>query len=223
MPRCIGIIMDGNRRWAKQKGLLSHEGHLEGVKTLHKITHAIFERDIQHLVVYAFSIENWQRSKEEVEALMNLFSKVLSENNLQELLKENVKLKVIGQIQDLPESLKEAIKRAESKNENAAYTLWIALSYGGRLEILEAARKSADKYGENLNESDFTKELWSYGMPDPDIVIRTGGEKRLSNFLLWQIAYSELFFTDTYWPDFDENELDDILMKYKERKRRFGK
>ncbi len=223
MPKNIGIIMDGNRRWAKERGLPSLVGHEKGADKLKELSKYVFEKDVENLVVYAFSTENWKRSKEEVDHLMKLPSRFLGKDQSRELLEDNVRVRVLGEKSMLSEDLQEKIKEAESINSEAKYTLWIALSYGSRLEILRAAQSAACKYGDSFDEEQLRSEFWSSNMPDPDIIIRSGGERRLSNFLLWQAAYSELFFTDTYWPDFSKSELDAILDEYAKRKRRFGK
>jgi len=215
--------MDGNRRWAKGKGMPAVSGHEKGARKLEEISRYIFDKGIENLVVYAFSTENWKRSEEEVSYLMNLLASFLSDKRLRKLLQEDVKIRVLGERSSLPESLQKKVSKAEKINPEAKYTLWIALSYGSRLEILRAAQSAARKYGNSFSEDEFRKEFWSSKMPDPDLVIRTGGEMRLSNFLLWQLAYSELFFTDSFWPDFSKEELDAILKEYTKRKRRFGK
>ena len=223
MINCVGIILDGNRRWAREKGLSTFEGHKKG---LHDalfpiVLHA--SDKVPHLVVYAFSTENWNRSEEEVTYLMDLF-KFFFKKYVNRLSGENIKIRVIGQRDRFSPEIQKLIQEAEEKTKNnTKMTFWIALSYGGRAEILEAVEKACTLGVHVKTEEDFKKLLWTAEMPDPDIVIRTGGEKRLSNFLLWSIAYSELFFLDKYWPDFTEQDFDDILKQYETRQRRRGR
>lgn len=220
-PECIGIILDGNRRWAKEKNLPTLEGHRKGLDMLVETTKWVRDRDAKHLVAYAFSTENWKRSEEEVSYLMNLILEGVKKE-LSKLSDENVRIRIVGQRERFSEEVQEAIQTAEDKSKNnTGITLWVCLSYGGRAEIINAAN-AATKEGE-IDEEMFEKHLWTAEMPDPDIVIRTGGEKRLSNFLMWQSVYSELFFIDTYWPDFSEEALDAILKEYGERERRHGR
>ncbi|MGB3922283.1 MAG: polyprenyl diphosphate synthase [Minisyncoccia bacterium] len=232
-PNCIGIILDGNRRWAKENNLPSLEGHRRGVEKLKEAALWVRDRGIRHLVVYAFSTENWNRSEEEVNYLLKLFRTVVDEF-FGELAKENIRVRFAGERarptergqsfgrEKFGKEIQDAMQRVEevSKN-NTALTLWACFSYGGRAEIVSAAN-SASKTGEVTEES-LNKNLWTSGMPDPDIIIRTGGEKRLSGFLTWQSIYSELFFVDEYWPDFSEKILDSVLSQYSSRTRRMGK
>ena len=221
ITKCVGIILDGNRRWAKERGLPTLEGHRRGFDNFINIAEYVQELGIKHLVVYAFSTENWNRKPEEVVYLMDLFREMLT-TKLDDLANKGVRVRIVGQKQRFEKDMQEMIERAEENTkENTGLTAWICLSYGGRAEIVEAAR-SAAKAGE-ITESTIAENLWTAGMPDPDIVIRPGGEKRLSNFLLWQVAYSELFFLDTYWPDFSKDDFDAILNEYDERERRRGK
>ena len=226
-PQCVGFIMDGNRRWAKGKNLPALEGHARGYDVLEKMIRVVHKEHIPHMVVYAFSTENWKRADDEVGYLMNLFSQALREFT-ETLIAEGKKinLRVIGQIERLPKGLQSEIVRTEEKNiPDPALTLWIATSYGGRAEIIQAVNRAiteAHKEVREVTEESFEKLLWTSGMPDPDLIIRTSGEKRLSNFLLWQSAYSELFFTETLWPDFGETEFKGILEEYATRQRRRG-
>lgn len=221
-PVCIGLILDGNRRWARDRGLSTLEGHRKGLETLVETTRLVRDRGIKHMVVYAFSTENWNRSEEEVSYLMSLIQEA-AQKRLTELTKEHVRVRFLGQRDRLSPAVQAAIKQVEEASaENDAIVLWICLSYGGRPEIVHAAR-ALQRSGEEVNEASFADHLWSAGMPDPDLVVRTGGEQRLSNFLLWQAAYAELFFIEPYWPDFSEAILDEILEAYGARDRRHGK
>ena len=223
VPQCVGFIMDGNRRWAEKHGVTSLEGHFAGYEALKNTVRAVYGRGIPHMVCYAFSTENWKRSDNEIAYLLNLIGQALRE--LPELLRaEGVSLvfRVIGERERFSHDLNEAINSAEEKDPaNPEITVWIALSYGGRAEILRAANKAIAE-GVPVTERTFANLLWTKGMPDPDIVIRTSGEKRISNFLLWQVAYSELFFVDTLWPDFGKMEFERILDEYETRDRRNG-
>lgn len=219
--QCIGIILDGNRRWAKEKGLPVLEGHRQGFETLKNATRATRERGIPHLVVYAFSSENWSRPAEEVAGLMNLIQEAALEGT-KDLVNEGVRLRFIGDLDRLDTGARTAVEHAERDSaNNTQLTLWICLSYGGRAEIVAAAQDASVHEG-LLTEELLLQHMWSSGMPDPDLIIRTGGQKRLSNFLLWQAAYSELFFLDMLWPDFSPQDLDQVLADYERRTRNFG-
>jgi len=223
---CVGIIMDGNRRWAKERGLNSYDGHSVGYEKLKDITSWAKDLQIKNVVVYAFSTENWKRSEVEVNYLMKIFKKLIFEE-LNFLKKENARIVFVGQIDRFSEDIQRGIKDIESETkENKGITLFIALSYGGRSEILNAVsgilNDSKNKEIE-ITEDNFARYLWTKDMPDPDLIIRTGGEMRLSNFLPWQSIYSELFFTKTYWPDFSKKEFNEIILDFKDRKQRFGK
>jgi len=221
-PTCIGIILDGNRRWAKKVGLPKLEGHRRGYERLIDCARWVRDRDIKHLAVFAFSIENWNREATEVAYLMDLLMK-MAKKTLLELAKEGVRIRFIGKLDMLSESARKTIAAVEKQSENnKRLTLWICLSYGARAEIAAAAKEVA-KSGEEITEESLRKHFWSRDMPDPDMIIRTGNEQRLSNFLLWQAAYSELFFIDTLWPDFSEAELDRVLEEYSHRERRMGR
>ena len=224
VPACVGIIMDGNRRWAKERGLPTFEGHRAGltnVKTI--IRHAIIDRGVDTVILYAFSTENWNRSKEEVEYLMSLFSWAF-EHEFAELNKDGIRLRFIGQIERLSENLQRIAREAEEKTaKNTRGTLAVAISYGGRPEILAAANRLLADKAATVDETSFRKAMWSADLPDPDLIIRTSGEQRLSNFLTWESVYSELFFTKTYWPAFSKDEFDSVLVEFAERERRHGK
>ena len=223
LPQCVGFIMDGNRRWAKAHGLTSFDGHSGGYVALKKIITAVHSARIPHMVCYAFSTENWKRTEEEVGYLMNLMHQAL--NELGEKMRKDprkINLRVIGERERLSESLQAEITNIELQNHpDPEFTLWVALSYGGRSEIVHAVNRAV-KEGKEVSEESFDSLLWTSGMPDPDLIIRTSGEERLSNFLLWQSAYSELFFTKTMWPEFGETEFQGILEDYAKRKRRRG-
>ena len=221
----IAIIMDGNRRWAKEKMLPSAVGHQKGVESLKKTMRLFDEFGIKYLTVYAYSTENWNRKKEEVEFLMTLLAKTLS-NELDEMHKENVKIKFLGNINELNENLIKIVKNAEKKTENnTGVNLNIAFNYGSRDEIKNALKAIINEgiKAEDITEETISQHLYSKDIPDPDLLIRTGGEKRISNYLLWQLAYSELYVTDAFWPDFDREELTKAILEFEKRNRRFGK
>lgn len=218
---CIGIILDGNRRWAKGKGLPVLAGHRQGFENLKSIARAVRDRGIPHLAVYAFSTENWSRPEDEVTGLMGLLKEAAYEGT-KDLAAEGVRLRFVGDPAPLDAGVRAAIEKAERESaQNRGFTLWICLSYGGRAEIVAAAEAAGAHEG-LLTEELISQHLWTAEMPDPDIVIRTGGQKRLSNFLLWQSAYSELFFLDMLWPDFTPSDLGTVLDEYGGRKRNFG-
>lgn len=222
----VGVIMDGNRRWARKRGLSTLEGHRRGYQKLKSLAGWCKKLGIRNVIVYAFSTENWNRAKEEVDYLMDLFRELVFKE-LEWLKKENVKIKFVGQIERLASDIQKGIKELERDTKDGIYTLYIAVSYGGRAEILHAVKSIAcEKTSEEIKtmkEDDLSRYLWTEGMPDPDIIIRTSGEKRLSNFLSWQSAYSELFFPKTCWPAFTEKEFTAIIKEYGERNRRKGK
>lgn len=221
----IAIIMDGNRRWAKEKFLPSAVGHQKGVESLKNTMRLFDDFGIKYLTVYAFSTENWNRKKEEVEFLMGLLAKTLS-NELDEMHKENVKIRFIGDVEKLNENLIEIVRNAQEKTkDNTGVNLNIAFNYGSRDEIVNAM-KAIVKEGisfEEITEETISKHLYTKDIPDPDLLIRTGGEKRISNYLLWQLAYSELYVTDAFWPDFDKEQLIEAVLEFEKRNRRFGK
>lgn len=225
----IAIIMDGNGRWAKKQGLPRSMGHKKGAEIVKEIAKAANERGIKFLTLYAFSTENWGRPKDEVETLMSLLRQYLK-SDLNELKKNNIRIRFIGERNMLDADIVQNMHKLERETkDNSGLCLCLAISYGARQEIVQAAQKLASliKNGD-LSESDvdiqnFSAMLYTHEMPDPDIVIRTSGEQRISNFLLWQAAYAELFFTNTLWPDFSAQELDNIIEQFKSRERRYGK
>lgn len=221
-PACIGIILDGNRRWAKAKDLHSLQGHRQGAETLKTVVRAAQELGIKHMAVYAFSTENWGRAREEVTYLMGLIKEGM-EKHFTELAQEGVRIRVVGDRARFGEDIRSVFDKVDADtSHNSKITLWLCLSYGSKAEIVDAARKVAAAGGEVTEES-LRAHMWSAEMPDPDIIIRTGGEQRLSNFLLWQGAYSELFFVDKLWPDFGKEDLEKVLAEYAVRERRYGK
>jgi len=225
VPYHLGIIIDGNRRWAQKRGLLSFEGHRRGLEKVKEIGKWCKKRGVKILTLFAFSTENWDRSKTEVNYLMKLLGQALAKKNIKEIDKEGIKIQVIGQREKLPSQLQETIKKAEEITQNNKEgILNIALSYGGRAEIVEAVKKIVKKNPlPEITEDLISRNLWTAGEPYPDLIIRTAGEQRLSNFLLWQAAYSELYFSEKYWPEFTEKDLDEALRNYTQRQRRFGK
>lgn len=225
----IAFIMDGNRRWAKKRGLPVVMGHKKGAEVLIDTAKAVKELGIKYMTVYAFSTENWQREKSEVDGLMNLLRNYL-DNSFKDLEKNNVKIIFIGEIDMLAADIVAKMAKIEEKTAaNDGLTLCVALSYGGRQEIVAAARKlvKLTQNGDlNLNDIDvdtFSSMLYTADIPDPDLLVRTSGEYRISNYLLWQLAYSEMYFTPTLWPDFSKTELEKIVEDYKKRERRYGK
>jgi len=226
IPEHLGIIIDGNRRWAKKRGLLSSEGHQRGLDKVKKIGEWCRKRGVKILTIYVFSVENWNRSKIEVIYLMKLFEKALSKENINDLFKKGIKIKVIGQKERLSKILQKRIKEAETLTKRCQKgILNLAMSYGGKTEILEAVKNIIKKEipANKITESLISQNLWTAGLPDPDLIIRTGGEQRLSNFLTWQSTYSELYFSKKYWPDFTAEDLDQIFLDYSQRQRRFGR
>lgn len=230
-PACIGIILDGNRRFAKAEGLPREKGHYAGYKKFREFLRWAKEAGIRYAIAYAFSTENWKRSRDEVDYLMDLFRHVFK-NEVEELRREGVRLRVIGDCFRLPVDIQVLARDAEARTyKNTEFHLALALSYGGRAEILAAAKILMSDWAElpdlwrGLTEADLGACLRTAraGFPDPDLIIRPGGEKRLSGFLLWQAAYSELFFSDTLWPDFTKEEFFAILAEYGGRKKNFGK
>lgn len=221
-PQCIGIILDGNRRWATERGLPKLEGHRRGADALIEITKTVRDAHIAHLAVFAFSTENWGREEQEVSYLMDLLREFFKKR-LDDLHQENVRVRFAGQVDRFSPELQEILRNAEQEtSKNTGITLWVCLSYGGRAEIVAAA-KAACAAEEEITEESLNKHMWTGEMPDPDIIIRTSGEQRLSGFLTWRGVYSELFFIDTKWPDFSKEILDQILAEYSSRQRRMGK
>jgi undecaprenyl diphosphate synthase len=228
LPRHVAVIMDGNRRWAKRKLLGGFQGHRAGVETVRVLLKLCRELGIAHLTIYAFSTENWQRSDEEVTFLMSLFEEVI-QRELNELIANGVRLRFIGDLEKLPATLRERMRDSEAQTaHNDAVTLNVAANYGGRRELVEAARQLAQRAisgelaPEAIDEQALAACLYTYGQPDPDLLIRTSGEARLSNFLLWQLAYTELYLTDVLWPEFRQPQFLDALLSYQSRERRFG-
>lgn len=220
--KCIGFIMDGNRRWAREQGLPTLEGHARGHEVFQEYVRLVRDAHIPHAVFYAFSTENWQREKTEVEYLMQLFEKVLR-TLLDQIEKEKVRVRIIGRRSDFTPELQALMNEVEEKSvEYTATTIWMALSYGGRAEIIEAVNQAVAK-GESVTEEGFEKLLSTADMPDPDIIVRPGGEHRLSNFVTWRSVYSELLFLDKHWPALTETDFEYILKEYESRERRKGK
>jgi undecaprenyl diphosphate synthase len=217
----LAIIMDGNRRWARVNNLKTIKGHLNGQKTLEKVLNWCKEADISILTLYAFSNENWQRPKEEVDFLMKAFYLAFS-RDIEKLNKNNIKVRVIGDLKNLPEKLQKVILKAMdlTKNNND-FILNLAINYSGRLEIVQAVNKALES-SRKIDEDSISQNLYTANLPDPDLIIRTSGEKRLSGFLLWQSAYSELVFVKNYWPDFSKIDFDLALEDFYQRQRRFG-
>ena len=228
MPQHIAIIMDGNRRWARAKGKPAGFGHKEGAKTLEKIVRYANKIGLKHITVYAFSTENWKRAEEEVKALMALLQSYLDDYS-KRADSENIKVKILGDITALAPKMQKSIKECmERTKNNTGVTFNIALNYGGRDEIVKAIKSISEKVKkdeikiEDINEELVSDNLYTKGQPDPDLVIRTSGEIRLSNFLPWQVVYSEFIFIEKNWPDFTEEDLDNAIIEYQKRTRKFG-
>lgn len=222
IPEHIAIIMDGNRRWAKGKGLPTKLGHKNGAESLRKIVEYSNEIGVKFLTVYAFSTENWKRSKEEVNDLMNLLREYL-EKIEQDIDGKNIKARIIGDVTRLDEDIQEKIKKLEEKTKDCtALTFQIALNYGGREEIVNAVNNIIKDKVNKVDEKIFENYLYTINAPDPDLIIRTAGEKRISGFLLWQCAYAEFVWTDVLWPDFKEKDLDLAINEFNKRVRKFG-
>ncbi|MFA6908801.1 MAG: polyprenyl diphosphate synthase [Patescibacteria group bacterium] len=225
VPKHIGFIMDGNRRWARTRNLPVIEGHRKGYETVDQVSTWCFERGIDMITLYAFSTENWQRSKQEVRDLFEFVKWVLT-MDMKRFNEKGARLMVIGQLKTLSQLLQHKIRRAmELTRKNKKGVITIALNYGGREEIMEAVRQMIRQKvkASDVNEETIAKNLYTKGMSDPDLIIRTGGVQRLSNFLTWQSTYSELYFAKVLWPDFSEKDLDNALEDYANRKRNFGK
>lgn len=228
LPTHVAIIMDGNGRWAKMKGLRRVQGHREGAESVRAIVETAGELGIKFLTLYAFSVENWNRPKAEVDTLMKYLLRFLKKE-IGELNKNNVRLQAIGQIYRLPENVQEQLRKTmEETSKNNGLTLTLALSYGGRTEIVEAVRHIGREIAEGkidpeeINDQVISRHLYTHGMPDPDLLIRTSGEMRVSNFLLWQISYAEFVITKTLWPEFRRAQFFDALEEYTSRHRRYG-
>ena len=229
IPKHIAIIMDGNGRWARERTLPRIAGHREGVNSVREVTRICGEIDVEFLTLYTFSKENWKRPKKEVSALMTLLLRTINKE-VKGLHKNNVKFNIIGDLEMLPPSTRKGLEEGISlTSQNTGLNLSLALNYGSRQEMLEATQTLAMQVKDGLisvgdiNEELFSKNLYTNGIPDPDLMIRTSGESRLSNFLLWQSAYTEIYMTSTYWPDFREKELLEAILDYQKRERRFGK
>ena len=228
LPQHIAIIMDGNGRWAKAQGKHRIFGHKNGVKAVREVTEGCAEIGVKHLTLYAFSTENWNRPKMEVSALMELLFMTIGKE-IKTLQKNNIRLNAIGHIHNLPESNRKALTEVmEATKNNTRMTLTLALSYGSREELSEAAKKIAIDYKagkialDDINQEKIAEHLYTANIPDPELMIRTSGEHRISNFLLWQLAYTELYFTEKFWPEFDKNDLYKAIYDYQQRERRFG-
>jgi undecaprenyl diphosphate synthase len=228
MPRHIAIIMDGNGRWAQKKGLHRYEGHRQGGKTAERISQCCVDFGIEVLTLYSFSMENWKRPKEEVDALMHLYAEYLVKMR-PSLMEDNVKLVHLGRIDPLPEVVKTAlVDTMKETSANTGMVFALALNYGGRAEIIDATKQIArlHKSGklklDEIDEQCMSEHLYTAGLPDPDLLIRTASELRVSNFLLWQISYSEFYVTETLWPDFEQSDLEKAIIAYSKRTRRFG-
>ncbi len=225
LPNHVAIIMDGNGRWAKQHGLLRLEGHQAGAENIRPIIKYLNQHHIKYVTLYGFSTENWNRPKDEVTGLLRLFEESINKY-VSELRENGIKLRHLGHLKELPQGLQLAINKAiELTKNNARMTLSFALNYGGRLEILDAVRQIIAEgiQIQNIDERLFKSYLYTAGLPDVDLLIRTGGEFRISNFLIWQAVYSEYYFTDVLWPNFNQKELEKALLTYSQRQRRFGR
>lgn len=229
LPAHVAVIMDGNGRWAKQRGLDRSMGHVEGVNTVRRITEAASKIGVKYLTLYTFSTENWNRPKEEVDALMNLVV-VAIERETPDLIKNNVRLTMVGDIARMPEFASTRLRKCmDDTSHCTGLTLVLALSYSSRWEILDACKKIALQVKNGEIEADdidvalFDANLATVGMPEPDLLVRTGGDLRISNYLLWQIAYSELYFSEKYWPDFSKEDFYAAILEYQARERRYGK
>lgn len=217
---CVGFIMDGNRRWARERNLPTLEGHKRGYDKVKAVLEWCRDEDIEHVALYAFSIQNWERSKSEVSYLMKLFEIMTNERDA--FVKDGVRVHVVGDTSRFDVKLKVLFEGLEDATKEGTHHLWITVSYGGREEILASAQKLADA-GLAMTAENIEKNMWSYGMPEPDLIIRTGGEQRLSNFMTWKSAYSELMFIDAFWPGYEKEEFKKNIAEYNSRQRRFGK
>ena len=229
IPKHTAIIMDGNGRWAEQKGMPRIFGHQNGVTAVRRIVEAASKFNIKYLTLFTFSVENWDRPRSEVDTLMGLLVQTLKDQ-FEDMFKNNIKLNAIGDLDTLPGEVREELYTIiESTKNNTGMTLTLALSYGGKQEIFNAVKEISEKVKndiiclDNFDDSVINDHLYTSNLPDVDLLIRTSGEKRISNFLLWQIAYAELYFTDVYWPDFTEEDLEKAIVEYQNRERRFGK
>jgi undecaprenyl diphosphate synthase len=224
VAQSVAIILDGNGRWAKKRGLPTAAGHRAGARTVRRIVEAAIGVGIHDLAVFAFSTENWSRSEEEIDALMEIFAETI-ERELPDLAEQGVRVRFIGRRDRAPETLRRRMVGMEDRTElNSRLNLWVAFDYGGRAELVEAARRLVESGVDprEIDENVFAANLYAPELPDPDLLIRTSGELRISNFLLWQLAYTELVFVETLWPDFDDDDLRSALAEYASRRRRFG-
>lgn len=228
VPRHVAIIMDGNGRWARNRNKERHSGHRAGVKSVRISVETAAERGVEYLTLFAFSSENWSRPEEEISSLMGLFVEALR-REVAELHRNNVRLKFVGALEELKPGLRKKIAQAEAKTaDNTGLHLNVAIAYGGRWDIVEASKSLARRVAagslqpDDISDEEFSASLQLHGMPDPDLLIRTGGEQRISNFLLWNLAYAELWFTDVLWPEFDQACFDEALSFYSHKQRRFG-
>ena len=229
VPKHTAIIMDGNGRWAEQKGMPRIFGHQNGVSTVRKIVEAANKLNIKYLTLFTFSLENWNRPQSEVDTLMSLLVQTLKDE-FEDIFKNNIKLNAIGELDTLPGEVGDELDSIiQGTKDNTGMTLTLALSYGGKQEIFKAVKEISEKVKneiiclDNFDDSIINDHLYTKNLPDVDLLIRTSGEQRISNFLLWQIAYAELYFTETYWPDFSEEDFTDAIIEYQKRERRFGK
>jgi len=219
----VAIIMDGNGRWGLKKNRSRNYGHLQGIKTVETVIKSSLIKKIPYLTLYTFSTENWGRPDNEINFLFDLIRKSLKKK-LKTLIKQGIKVNIIGQSRRLPKDIIKIIKKIEKKTlKNKKITLNLALNYGSKEEIVNACRKLSSKRNQEISINNLEKELYTHNLPDPDVLIRTGGTKRLSNFLLWQIAYTEIFFIDKLWPDFNEKDFNKVINKFNRTKRNFGK
>ena len=219
----VAIIMDGNGRWGLKTRGSRNYGHLKGLKSVECIIKTSIKQKIPYLTLYTFSTENWKRPESEVNFLFNLIRNSFKKN-LKKMIKQEIKIKVIGSVKGLPDDIKKTIKFIENKTKKSKkITLNLALNYGSKEEIITVCRRLAQERNKRINVKNFEEKLYTANIPDPEILIRTGGTKRLSNFLLWQLAYTEIFFVDKLWPDFNENDFNRIIIKFNKIKRNFGK
>jgi undecaprenyl diphosphate synthase len=225
IPKHIAFIMDGNRRWAKKRGLQIISGHNKGAANIERLVSQAARQGLECITFWAFSSENWERGKEEVDLLMQVFRDFINGDIVQRMIAENVKVRAIGDLDAFPKDIVEGVKSIiEASRINTGIIATFALNYGGRQEILRAVNEVLKEKGlKKIKEADFSSCMYNSDLPDPDIIVRTGGEKRLSGFMPWQSVYSELFFMDTLWPDFDERDFDSVLEEFSRRDRRFGK
>lgn len=224
IPQHIAFIMDGNRRWARKRHFPIVLGHKKGYGRIEKVVKHARELGIKHVTFWAFSTENWNREEKEVEDIMNIFRDLLKKSSMEKILKEGAKIIILGDMTRFSEDIQENVSEVlEDSRDNTEITVNIALNYGGRAEILRAVSQMIKNDEKTINEGTFSSYLYTRGQPDPDLIIRTGGEKRLSGYLPWQSVYSELYFTDVLWPDFNSKEFDRALADYELRSRRFGR